>query len=310
MISRLSLFLLASLSAAWAAAPATAPQPEAKRPADPEREAARAWYASLPVAPKPELTKHGLAAEEIRRWKPRGAGQGVAVDARHFYGIGNFLVGKYDKRTGERVAEWVGPRGGATIHLNGGLLQDGLLVLAHSNFPQLPMASSLEYFDPATLQPVKTLSLGIRLGSLTWAEKKDGFWWACFSNYNDQGTTPGFDQRWTYVGKFDEQWHMLESWLFPPQVVATWGVSSCSGGSWGDDGLLYVTGHDAKELYVLRLPKMGVTFEYVTTIDVPFEGQSWAWDRSEKRVIYGITRRSREVVVARIPELPRELRER
>jgi hypothetical protein len=302
--------ILCALSPARAAAADRAKQPAAPGAPNPEREAYRAWMNSLPVAPKPELTKHGLVAEEIRRWKPRGANQGVAVDAQHFYGIGNFLVGKYDKVTGERVAEWIGPRGGATIHLNGGLLQDGLLVLAHSNFPQLPMASSLEYFDPATVQPVKTLSLGIRLGSLTWAEKKDGFWWACFSNYNDQGTTPGFDQRWTYVGKFDESWHMIESWLFPPQIVASWGVSSCSGGSWGDDGLLYVTGHDAKELYVLRLPKMGVTLEYITTIDVPFEGQSWAWDRSDKRVIYGITRRGGNVVVARIPEVPAALRAR
>ena len=131
--------------------------------------------ASPPSAPKPDLTKHGLVAKELRRWKPRGAGQGVAVDAAHFYGIGNFLVGKYDKKTGERVAEWIGPRGGPTIHLNSGLLQDGLLVIAHSNFPQLPMASSLEYFDPATVQPVKSSSLGVRHGSLTWAEKKDGF---------------------------------------------------------------------------------------------------------------------------------------
>ena len=79
------------------------------------------------------------------------------------------------------------------------------------------------------------------------------------------------------------------------------------GGSWGDDGLLYTTGHDEKQLYVLRLPKMGVTLDYVTTIEVPFEGQSWAWGRSERRVIYGIIRRTGEVVVARIPELPAEL---
>jgi hypothetical protein len=90
-------------------------------------------------------------------------------------------------------------------------------------------------------------------------------------------------------------------------VVAAWGASSSSGGSWGDDGLLYATGHDAKELYVLRLPKLGSTLEYVTTIDLPFEGQSWAWDRSEKRIIYGITRSTREVVVARIPEVPAAL---
>jgi hypothetical protein len=52
---------------------------------------------------------------------------------------------------------------------------------------------------------------------------------------------------------------------------------------------------------------MGVALEYVTTIEVPFEGQSWAWDRSDKRVIYGIIRRTGEVVVARIPELPKTL---
>jgi len=276
-------------------------------PADPVREANRAWLASLPAAPKAELTHHGLVAEELRRWKPRGANQGVAVDAHHFYGIGNYVVGKYDKTTGARVAEWVGLRGGATIHLNGGLIQDGQLVLAHSNFPQLPMASSLEYFDPATVQPVKSLSLGIRHGSLTWAEKKEGFWWACFAHYNDQGTAPGTDNRSTLFGKFDDQWNVLESWIFPPQVIASWGKSSSSGGSWGDDGLLYTTGHDEKKLYVLRVPKMGVTLDYITTIDVPFEGQSWAWDRSDPRVIYGIIRRTGEVVVARIPALPAPL---
>ncbi|PAW89158.1 MAG: hypothetical protein B9S26_08700 [Opitutia bacterium Tous-C4FEB] len=280
----------------------------AEKSADPVREATRVWLASLPAALKAELTHHGLVAEEVRRWKPRGANQGVAVDGKHFYGIGNYVVGKYDKVTGERVAEWVGLRGGATVHLNGGLIQDGQLVLAHSNFPQLPMASSLEYFDPASVRPVKSVSLGIRHGSLTWAEKKDGFWWACFAHYNDQGTAPGTDNRSTMVGKFDENWQLLESWLFPPQVVASWGKSSCSGGSWGDDGLLYTTGHDASELYVLRLPKMGVTLEYVTMIKVPFEGQSWAWDRTDRRVIYGIIRRTGEVVVAKIPELPAVLR--
>ena len=292
---------LAALATGFAAEPAAPVKPAA------ERDVNREWLMSMPAAPKPELTRHGLAAVELRRWKVRGANQGVAVDAEHFYGIGNYVVGKYVKATGQRVAEWVGPRGGPTIHLNGGIIQDGLLVTAHSNFPQLPMASSLEYFDPATVQPVKTLGLGIRLGSLTWAEKKDGFWWACFANYNDQGTTPGFDNRWTYLGKFDEHWQMVESWIFPPQIVAAWGKSSSSGGSWGDDGLLYVTGHDEQELYVLRLPKIGVALDYVTTISVPFEGQSWAWDRSDKRVIYGIIRRTGEVVVARVPELPAAL---
>lgn len=42
-------------------------------------------------------------------------------------------------------------------------------------------------------------------------------------------------------------------WIF--LVIATWGDSSCSGGDWGDEGLLYVTGHDAAQFHVLRLPQ-------------------------------------------------------
>jgi hypothetical protein len=228
------------------------------------------------AGPPPSLTKHGLVATETGRWAVPEANQAAAVDAAHFYGIGNHALVKHRKDSGERVAQWSGPRGGAIVHFNSGYVDGDRLVLAHSNFPQLPMASSIETHDARTLLPRATHSLGIRLGSLTWAVRHQGSWWACFANYNDSGTTPGFDQR---------------------------GNSSCSGGGWGDDGLLYVTGHDAPELYVLRLPRQGVTLEYVTTIDVPFEGQGWAWDRSARgqRVIYGISRARQEVVAARIP---------
>jgi hypothetical protein len=279
--------------------------------ADPEklRAAYRGWLDSLPAEPPPELTRHGLVASEIARWHILEANQAAAVDAEHFYGIGNHALVKHRKDTGERVAEWFGPRGGPIIHFNSGYVDDERLVLAHSNFPQLPMASSLEIYDTRTLQPLSSHSFGIRLGSLTWAVRHRGFWWACFANYNDSGTTPGFDQRWTYFAQYDDAWQMLQSWLFPPQVVATWGESSCSGGDWGDDGLLYVTGHDAPELYVLRSPRQGVTLELVTTIDVPFDGQGWAWDKSARgeRIIYGISRARQQIIAARIPALPLHL---
>jgi hypothetical protein len=259
--------------------------------------------AAMPAAPTPQLYRQTSRGIEIGRWKVLEANQAAAVDARHFYGIGNHALVKLRKDTGERVAEWIGPRGGAITHFNAGYVERDRLILAHSNFPQLPMASSIEVHDARTLAPVSSHSLGIRLGSLTWAVRRGGFWWACFANYNDAGTTPGFDQRWTYFGQFDARWQLLQSWIFPPQVIATWGVSSCSGGDWGEDGLLYVTGHDAPELHVLQLPRQGPTLDYVTTIDVPFEGQGWAWDRSRRgdRVIYGISRRSREIVAAKIP---------
>ena len=300
------------LSALAALAPASSLAGLAATIATPDaaRRGYRDWLQSVPSAPAPELNRFAVRATEIGRWRVIEANQAAAADRDHFFGIGNHVLVKHRKDTGERVAEWVAPRGGPVVHFNSGYVDDGRLVLAHSNFPQLPMASSLEIHDAATLAPLSSHSFGIRLGSLTWATRHRGYWWACFANYNDSGTTPGFDQRWSYFGQFDKRWQLLQSWLFPPQVIATWGVSSCSGGDWGDDGLLYTTGHDAPEMHVLRLPRQGVTLDYVTTIDVPFEGQGWAWDRSNRRQrrVFGISRRQSEIVAADIPPLPASLR--
>jgi hypothetical protein len=284
--------LLLGLSAVWpaAAVPAAGDSPTGT---------------SDPLPPKlGRLPERGI---EIGRWKVMEANQAAAVDGRHFYGIGNRVLVKHRKDSGARVAQWSSPRGGAITHFNFGYVDRERLVIAHSNFPQLPMASSLEIHDARTLQPIATHSFGIRLGSLTWAVQRRGYWWACFANYNDSGTTPGFDQRWTYLGQFDDRWQMLQSWTFPASVIATWGVSSCSGGDWGDDGFLYVTGHDAPELHVLQVPKQGPALDHIATIDIPFEGQGWAWDRSARgdRVIYGISRKAQEIIAARIPALPR-----
>jgi hypothetical protein len=258
------------------------------------------------VVLRPARSQQRLVATEIGRWSIPEANQAAAVDAKHFYGIGNRVLVKHRKDNGERVAQWSSPKDGPIVHFNFGYVEGHRLVLAHSNFPQLPPASSLETHDTRTLQLIASDSLGVRPGSLTWAVRRRRSWWACFAYYNDQGTMPGFDQRSTYVGEFDDRWQMRRSWLFPSEFIATWGVSSSSGGDWGEDDLLYATGHDAPELHVMRLPRQGVVLEHVTTIEVPFEGQGWAWDRSARgdRIIYGISRARKEVVAARIPELP------
>ena len=261
---------------------------------------------------RPSFGQQRLTATEIGRWSIPEANQAAAVDAKHFYGIGNRALVKHRKDNGERVAEWSSPEDGPIVHFNFGYVDGHRLILSHANFPQLPPASSIETHDTRTLQSIGSHSLGLRPGSLTWAVRHQRCWWACFAFYNDQGTMPGLDQRSTYVGEFDDKWQMLRSWLFPPAFVATWGASSSSGGDWGDDGLLYATGHDAPELHVMRLPREGVVLEHLATIDVPFEGQGWAWDRSARRerIIYGISRSRKEVIAARIPELPGALRRR
>src|SRR4051812_31682762 len=82
--------------------------------------------------------------EEQRRFPAPEANQGVAVDARHFYAITNHALGKYDKTTGERLLSWDGGKNGPLKHLNAGVVLDGKLFCAHSNFPEMPEQSSVE----------------------------------------------------------------------------------------------------------------------------------------------------------------------
>ncbi len=244
-----------------------------------------------------------LKAAEVKRWPAFEARQGVAVDDRHFYAVYNFLIGKYDKTNGRRVAEWVGDRLRIT-HLNSCAAIARELVCAHSNFPQVPMTSSVEFFDPATMRHLRSVPLGIADGSLTWIERYGGKWWAGFANYDEKGGEPGRDRRFTQVVTFDDQWRRTGGYRFPDSVLDGFAPLSNSGGSWGDDGLLYVTGHDKQEIYVLREPGEGATLEYVATIAAPLDGQAWAWDRTAPRTLYGITRADGEVVVMRVPPVP------
>ncbi len=84
-----------------------------------------------------------------------------------------------------------------------------------------------------------------------------------------------------------------ESYHFPEEVIARWGAMSCSGGSWGPDGMLYTTGHDLAEAYVLRIA--GKKLEYVRTEGslglAGLVGQAIAWDRSsEQPALWGIVK--------------------
>ena len=100
--------------------------------------------------------------------------------------------------------------------------------------------------------------------------------------------------------KFDDKWQWQQAWTFPPNVLKRAEPMSISGGSWGADGLLYVTGHDHPELYALRLPKMGSVREHVSTSPIKGEGQGIAWDRSEPGVLWMISRQNKEAIAQRM----------
>ncbi|MFC5408126.1 hypothetical protein ACFPMF_02305 [Larkinella bovis] len=250
------------------------------------------------------LTIHAVFAQqahEIRRFQLKEVKQGVAVDASHFYVINNTSLTKHTKTDGKPVAVWRDTTG-LLKHLNSGVVLDGKLYCVHSNYPEVPMLSSIEIFDTRTLHPIGTHSLGMLPGSATWADFYQGYWWVAFANYSNKSSAEGRDNRWTMLVKFSKNWERLESWAFPPTVLQAFAPMSTSGGTWGKDGLIYCTGHDKPELYVLKLPDRGSTLQYLKTIPTVSEGQAFAIDRSvkDKTVLYGITRNDNFVIVSEV----------
>lgn len=233
------------------------------------------------------------ALTPIAEFEVPEAGQGVGVDGRHFYAVSDTTLAKYDKQTGRLVARWSQPAGGPLIHLDSAMVKDGRIYAAHSNYPAWPMTSSLEVFDADTLEHVGSHSFGIRWGSLTWVDFHDGFWWMTFANYDQPygpGGTPYGHKAATQLIKFTPDFRRVEGWTLPAAILGKFDVMSNSGGSWGPDGFLYLTGHDLAELYRMRLPTAGSVLELVATIPMAVRGQGIAWDRSQPGVIYGIVR--------------------
>lgn len=92
--------------------------------------------------------------------------------------------------------------------------------------------------------------------------------------------------------KFTADFRYVASWVLPAAILKKFEAMSNSGGSWGPDGFLYLSGHDPAELYKMRLPKPGSVLELVETIPMNIRGQGIAWDRCDRGVIYGIIRAS------------------
>ncbi len=236
----------------------------------------------------------------LKEFQAPEARQAVAVDSTSFYAIDNHTIGKYDKRTGKLLARWVGPEEGPIQHLNSGVVVGHRLYCAHSNYPHVPMTSSIEIWDTRTLQHVGNHSFGIYEGSATWVDLHDGSWWVVFANYNTKGGQAGKGPEWTTLVRFDTSWVRKEAWVFPDTVLRRFAPYSNSGGSWGADGLLYCTGHSRREVYILKPPAAGCALDLVRILPFPSPGQGIAWDRSQPGVIYSIDRKRRRVVVCKL----------
>ena len=99
-----------------------------------------------------------------------------------------------------------------------------------------------------------------------------------------------------------DEWRKIEAWVFPKEVTDKFIPMSNSGGSWGPDNLLYCTGHDLFEIYVMKLPDAGSILELVRTLPIDSYGQGIAWDRSEDSILYGIIKKEKKVIVSKLIE--------
>ena len=236
----------------------------------------------------------------VRSYEVPEARQGVATDSLHFFVINNSSISKHLKSSGQMVGSWV-DRDSVLVHMNSGCMIDGKLYVVNSNYPESPMASSIEIFDPESLEHIDNHSLGILHGSATWMDEYQGFLYVVFAHYTGRGSEPGKDNSWTRLVKLDRNWQQIESWIFPDPLLDRFVSRSNSGGVILPDGRILCTGHDNFELYELRFPSKGYTLEWKRTLSVGSYGQGIAHEyHGDRELIFGIIKKNNQVVVSKI----------
>ena len=206
----------------------------------------------------------------------------------------NRTIARYAKGTDKRLASWTAPAGSAILHLNSGVVFDGKLYCANSNWPAAPLKNSVEIFDAEALQPIETIPFEEAAGAINWIERYRGSWWIVFAFYGDA------EIRRTKLVRYDDRWSPTGEWTFPETVIQRFLPNSNSGGAFGPNGSLFVTGHDHAELYVLQVPQDGGELSHLATVAAPIAGQGIAWDRSDIGSLWGIIRSGHEVVTMRL----------
>lgn len=233
---------------------------------------------------------------ELARFSAPNATQAVAVDELYFYAISNSKIVKHRKTDGSVVKTY----SGTFKHLNSGIILEGKLYCANTNYPELPMASSLEIFDPKTLEHIGTHSFGMYIGSFTWIDRWKKDWYLMFVHYENYAQERNKGVEYSSLVQMDKAFRQKGGWTLPKALVERLRPESISGGCFAKDGKLYMSPHHFEEIYVMQIPSQGYELEWIKTIPVPFEGQGFALDPAQDGVLWGIHRKQREVICIRI----------
>jgi hypothetical protein len=239
----------------------------------------------------------GLNAQTITesyRFYSKAAKQGVAVDDKNVFVIDNARIVKYNYN-GDSITQWKAPQGSNIKHINFGFIYNNKLYCAHSNFPKLPMVSSIEIFNKNSMKHCGSISLGIRHGSCTWIYKKNDSWYIFFANYENK-SNPNANVTMSELVQFDDQWREQQSWILPDSLIKRLSPNSLSSGVLINNEF-YCMGHDACETYVLDIPEYAMILKWKSTIPVPFPGQGISYNAKTK-TMWGIDRKKNQVIKA------------
>jgi len=228
------------------------------------------------------------------------ARQGVAVSADRLYAVSDHGIQALDRRTGRALATITDDD--RYQHLSGCIVRR-TLVCAHSNFPNLPMVNSIETFDLNTLRPVASHPLADVRGSLTWIVPWGDGWLACLANYDGRGGAAGRDHAATLIVQLSPRLTTERTFRLPAPVLDRLAPDSVTGGAIGRNGLLYVTGHDRAEAYVLAIPLRGDMLHHVATIPMPTDGQAIAFDPVAPLLLWSVDRPHQQLVASLIPAI-------
>lgn len=225
------------------------------------------------------------------------ARQGIAVDKDHFYAVDNRAIAKYRKNSGELINIWR-DSSGFLSHLNSAAAIDGKLYAAHSNLPHRPSTNTIEIWDTKTMKHIQSKRLkNSGTGYFNWLDFHHGLWWGTMADYSESCTirkpASGCTNNTTLLA-LDRSWNVLRRWTFPEKLREEFGGMSNSGGSWGPDGMLYLSGHDLPKIYQIKIPDADYELEWVGTHYLEIRGQGIAWDRHQKNVLFGIYRATAE----------------
>ena len=254
----------------------------------------------------------------------RDARQAVAVDAQYVYAVSNQSISKIHRATKRVIKQWMredrhsgtdksGEASKLTKikHLNSGVILSNRLYSAHSNWPELPAQNTIEVWDVDLMRHVESIDLAGSDTWITWVDQYRGHWWMVLAHYDAvtgvlgkqvssasaDGRNSASDQR-TRLLQLDDNFKVLGTWYFPPELLAEFAPMSNSGGSWGPDGKLWLTGHDQPNAYIMSLPPTGSQLVWESTITLPdIEGQGIAWDRSANQpMLFGVRRTAKWLV--------------